>query len=173
MRFLVYKNIVKEYELNERPAFHVWNKTDEALLYFIEGYIKREDISISEYMRRSGLTRTTFYEMKDVERGIIEPKERKKEIILRIAIHTDMNYPETKKVLALAGKAFEDNNVVDDTIIAWMYGEKRIVEKLRKLIEENCKNAKWSQKEIDHIIDVYNLVPGNKKEKKKKKNIDK
>jgi len=162
-----FQNERKEYEINERLPINVGNKTDEILYHFIKEYMRREDISLSEFEKRTGVSRQTFYEMESVIDGKIKPKRRKKQTILKIAVYTGMMYQEVKKALESAGLAFGED-VADDTIISWLFSEKRDTDELNELIQEKCEKANWIQEEIDKRL----FLTKCEEEKRKKTTLD-
>lgn len=159
-----YQGIVKEYELQERPSVKLGNTTDRILLYYIEEYEKREGIGDSEFERRSGVTRQTVSKIRNAAYMNTNPVNRDKFTILRIAVYTDMRFPEIRRALSLSGKAFDIENVADRTIIDWLYSDDRDIDELNDLIQTNCENANWTQAEIDKRL--Y-LIKSEKKKAKK------
>ena len=155
----LFKDVVKEYELSERPPVYVGDTIDEILLYYIDKYMEREAIKKGEFYNISGVNQRTIQYMRNVVEGVRAPEHRTKKTILRIALHTGMNFQETNKALNLVAEPFEKNNVGDYTIMEWLCEENRNIRELISRIEINCEAAKWKQEKIDNYLAEYYIVP--------------
>ena len=126
---------------------------DEILHHAIEEYLIREQLTLSELEKNTGILRETFYELEDIMRGKRKSKDRKKFLILRIAIFTEMNYQEMIRALTIAEKSFDyRNNAADRAIFEWFCGHIKSIDDLNEKIHTYCTEDGWEQKKINERL---------------------
>lgn len=151
-----FRDVIKECQLNEQPHLEAGNTTDEILNYFIEEYIKREKIKISQFAQGDESLRQAVYKVGYSATGKAKSRNRSRAFILRIAVRADMTIADIKRALELSGIAFDEkDNVADKTFTDWYLGGGRDINECDILIKENCKKANWTQKQIDDRLLQY------------------
>lgn len=150
---------------NTECQLEVGNTTDEILLYYIDKYLEQENISTAYFSRLSRISAPTILEIRKSVRElsrVVEKKSwpwarsacRKKAVIIKIAVYTNMPVSDVQRALKFSGCAFNENSPIDMAILEWLSKvyTKRDISELNDLIWRKCSEAGFSEYEIERYM---------------------
>lgn len=142
----IISKVSREYVLSKEENRSVGITTDEILVFYIDAYLYRVDISESKFCSSTDVSRQTIQKMRNEiaklktmseEEKKIKAKKRERDTIIRIAVYTGMPLADTLQALKSSGHTFDDS-VLDRSILEWMFEESCNIKELNKIIERNC-----------------------------------
>lgn len=168
----VYKNIAKEYELYERPSLKVGDTTDEILAYYIDKFLREENMSENAFSQRIGVSKPTISKIRAAIREMnglnigkkkIKAKIREKKTIVRIAVYTNMPFVETRCALRASGREFDIDHFQDAAIIEWLSEERKDIQSLNETIHRYGEKMGITEDQYGKF--EYEILPENNKKK--------
>lgn len=133
-----YKRISKEYSTKKQTQTDkgIGKTTDEILRHHINKYLEESGMSESGFADLCGVSRQTISKIRSETNRENKAKRRDREIILNIAIYSQMSYAEARCALKGSGYDFIENPV-EDAIVQWLCEESKNIDVLNNFIKAN------------------------------------